>query len=157
MTPAGVQGVSEGRPRCRRPDVLRMKPVHVFGGIDRVDDLVRIDVLRQRKLNEDAVDVLIAIEPVDLGEQIQLGERLRKDALVRRAIQAPPPCALCSERKSRTRDRRATRTTTSTGWMPSRAIAAATSSSTCLATRFPSMRCAGIALVCITLPHLDCR
>ena len=39
-------------------------------------------MLRQRKLNEDAIDRVVAVEPVDFGEQFRLGERFGKDVLM---------------------------------------------------------------------------
>ena len=38
-------------------DVLRVEPVDVLGRVDRLDDGLLIDVVRQRELHEDAVDL----------------------------------------------------------------------------------------------------
>ena len=53
----GVPGTSApGRPSARRPGVDRVEAVDVLGGVDAVEDALRVDLRRQRKLDEDAVD-----------------------------------------------------------------------------------------------------
>ena len=51
------------------PHIHRMKAVDILFRIDRVEDLGLVDVLRQRKLNEDAVDFGIPVVPVDQGQE----------------------------------------------------------------------------------------
>ena len=53
-----------------------MKPVHVLARIDRLDHLLLRDVLRQRKLHDEAVDVRIGVQPGDLGKQSLFGRLL---------------------------------------------------------------------------------
>jgi len=53
------------------PDVDGVEPVDVLAGVDRLDDHVGIDVLRQGQLHEDAVDLGAGIEPgYDLPEAL---------------------------------------------------------------------------------------
>ncbi|MNR23217.1 hypothetical protein D3C85_1402240 [compost metagenome] len=50
-----------------------MKPVHVLLGRDGLDDLVRVHVLGQRKLHQDAVDGRVLVQDGDAGQQFGLG------------------------------------------------------------------------------------
>ena len=65
-TPYGVAGAERRRGRrsraCRR---YRVEAVHVLGRVDPVQDLLAVDVLRQRELDQDAVDRWVGVEPVD--------------------------------------------------------------------------------------------
>ena len=47
-----------------------MEAVHVFGGIDRQQNLLGIDVRGQRQLHQDAVDFVAAVQIGDQGEQV---------------------------------------------------------------------------------------
>jgi hypothetical protein len=47
-----------------------MEAVHVFRRIDREQDLLRVNLFRKRKLDEDSVDVIAMIELVDQSEQV---------------------------------------------------------------------------------------
>src|ERR1700731_1519675 len=47
-----------------------MKTVHVFGGIDGFEDALGIHLRGKRKLDENAVDVVVAIQVFDDGEQV---------------------------------------------------------------------------------------
>src|SRR5215470_6558868 len=67
-------------------EVYGMKAVHVFGGIDRFENALGIDLRRKRKLDEDAVYVVVAIQPIHDGEK-----RLRGDACGRRVKPACQP------------------------------------------------------------------
>ena len=61
----------ERRQAGREPaDVHRMKAVDVLGGIDRVQDLLAVDLPRQRKLHQDAVHGRIGVELSDQRQQI---------------------------------------------------------------------------------------
>src|SRR4051812_45452976 len=60
-------------------DVDRMKAVHVFRGIDPAQDFLRIDVLRQRELYQNSVDLRVGVEPVHRLQQLVLG-RVRRHA-----------------------------------------------------------------------------
>ena len=63
-----------------------MEAVDVLFGGEGVDDLLFVDVARQRELDEDAVDARIPVEPVDDAEEFGFGdvaaisERLGVDA-----------------------------------------------------------------------------
>ena len=46
-------------------DVVRMKSVGVLVGRHQIQDHLAVDLLRQRELHEDAVNLSIAIELVD--------------------------------------------------------------------------------------------
>ena len=59
--------------RCTsRPDVVRVEPVHVLGGVDALQHGRRADVRRQRQLDEDAVDRRVRVQPVDQREELGL-------------------------------------------------------------------------------------
>ncbi len=53
-----------------------MEAVDVLGRVDGVDDQLRVEAVRQRQLDEDAVDGVILVEARDLGEQGLAGRRL---------------------------------------------------------------------------------
>src|SRR4029077_12044149 len=52
-----------------------MEAIDVLGGIDGVDDGLRVDMRRQRELDEDAVNGDIGIEPADQRQQLRLARR----------------------------------------------------------------------------------
>src|ERR1043165_4539396 len=56
-------------------DVLLRRYVH--------QNLLRADVRRQRQLDENAVDIAVAVELVDERQQFALGDRRRKQVLLR--------------------------------------------------------------------------
>ncbi len=58
-----------------------MEAVDVLGGIDRLDHLEGGDVLRQRQLNEDAVDRGVGVEALDDREQVMFRGFLGKHML----------------------------------------------------------------------------
>src|SRR6202030_4497816 len=55
-----------------------MKTVHVFGGIDGFEDALGIHLRGKRKLDENAVDVVVAIQVFDDGEQVEGGHGGRR-------------------------------------------------------------------------------
>jgi hypothetical protein len=59
-----------------------MKAVHIFGGVDREENFFGIDVRRERKLDEDAVDFVARIETSDEGEEFFGGGVLRGGVLL---------------------------------------------------------------------------
>src|SRR5690606_34727443 len=59
-------------------DVVRVNTVDVLARIDGVDDGPRIDVVRQRQLHQDAVDLRIAVQLLDEPEQLRLGDARRQ-------------------------------------------------------------------------------
>lgn len=76
QNPVGRSGQIGGQARNHPPRIDRMKPVHVLARIDRLDHLLLRDVLRQRKLHDEAVDVRIGVQPGDLGKQSLFGRLL---------------------------------------------------------------------------------
>jgi len=52
-----------------------MQAVHILAGVDAFGHYVGIDLLRQRKLDQDAVDPRILIELPDPGQDLVLGQR----------------------------------------------------------------------------------
>ena len=65
----GHQRVLAGRQPTRVDD---MKPVDVLGRVDGVDHRGGVDLLRQRQLDQDAMNGWVAIQPFDQGQQIVL-------------------------------------------------------------------------------------
>ena len=59
-------------PVASRPALIGWKPSTSLSGSMRVMTLARVDVARQRQLDEDAVDRGIGVEPVDQREQVGL-------------------------------------------------------------------------------------
>src|SRR6185312_7069627 len=58
--------------------VHRLEAIHVLAGVDAVDQRVLVDVLRQRRLHQDAVDGRIGVELVDQREQFFLRRAARQ-------------------------------------------------------------------------------
>ena len=50
-------------------DVEGMEAVDIFGGVDRFEDFLCVNLCGERELDEDAVDVVAAIQIFDDGEQ----------------------------------------------------------------------------------------
>ena len=55
-----------------------MESVHVLGGVDRVQHLLAVDLLRQRKLHQDAVHRRIGVELFDQRQHLALRRVLGK-------------------------------------------------------------------------------
>ena len=55
-----------------------MKSVDVLAWIDRIDDALRIDVLRQRQLHQNAVDIVVGIELGDQRQELGFAGGLRQ-------------------------------------------------------------------------------
>jgi hypothetical protein len=64
-------------------DVQRMEPIHVLIRVDRKQDFPGIDLARQRKLDQDAVDVLALVQLVHEAEQV-IFRRLRRELILER-------------------------------------------------------------------------
>ncbi len=64
-------------------DIDGMKSVHVLSRIDRIDHCTLVDVLRRRRLHEDAVDRRVRVQRPDDGEQFVLRRRRRHVAFYR--------------------------------------------------------------------------
>jgi hypothetical protein len=60
-----------------------METVHVLGGIDGGDDLLRVDMRGQRKLHQDRMHRRIAVEAADQRQQIALADGLRQAVIER--------------------------------------------------------------------------
>src|SRR5260370_1354390 len=69
----GSAGDQAGAPADEAAEVDGMKTVHVLGGIDGFQNALGIDLRGKRKLDEDAVYVVVAIQGFDDGEQIESG------------------------------------------------------------------------------------
>ncbi len=81
--PVGVQGTSARSPDPEAADVQGMEAVDVLVGVDGVQDLLGIDVLGQRQLNENAVDVLVRVQALHERQDLVLGRRLGELVLER--------------------------------------------------------------------------
>ena len=75
----GQQHAAERRARHQRrqaagepPDIERMEAVDVLGRIDGGDDLLRVDLLRQRQLHQDAVHCASALSSRDQRRAVRL-------------------------------------------------------------------------------------
>ena len=49
----------------QEPGVERVQAVDILGGVDRIDDGLVVQMVRQGQLDEDAVDVVVAVELED--------------------------------------------------------------------------------------------
>src|SRR3569623_432285 len=72
------------QPAREPPRIAGMQPIHVLRRLDRVDDGVGVQPLRQRQLHQNAVDARIAVEPVDHRQHLGLRRIGRKLVLERR-------------------------------------------------------------------------
>ena len=68
---AGAQAGASGREQA---DVERMETVDIFFGRDGEQDALRIDVRRQRKLYENAIDVRRVVEVPDENQEVFSGD-----------------------------------------------------------------------------------
>jgi hypothetical protein len=77
---AGLRRAGRERRQTDRDaaDIEGMKPVDVLVRIDRRDHHVRTDLRRQRKLNQNAVYLAIAVEPFEQRQQLGLARRCRQ-------------------------------------------------------------------------------
>src|SRR5216683_3216697 len=69
----GSAGDQAGASADEAAEIDGMETVHVFGGINGFQNALGIDLRGKRKLDEDAVDVVVAIQVFDDGEQIEGG------------------------------------------------------------------------------------
>src|SRR5271156_6841993 len=71
---SGGRAWHQAGPLCReQPDVDGMKAVDIFRWIDGHQYSFRVHVRRQRQLNQDAVDVVAAVQVFDQGKQFLSG------------------------------------------------------------------------------------
>ena len=63
-------------------DIDRMEGVDVLFGIDRLDNRLVVEMLRQRKLYENAVDILFGVKRLYKAEQLLLGRSGRQSVLL---------------------------------------------------------------------------
>ncbi len=73
----GSTGHEAGASADEAAEIDGMETVHVFGGIDGFQDALGVHLWREGKLDENAVDVVVAIEVFDDGEQIESADRCR--------------------------------------------------------------------------------
>src|SRR5712692_7096260 len=59
-------------------EIDRMEAVHVFGGIDGFENTLGINLRGKRELDENAVDVVVAIQVFDDGEKFKSGDGGRR-------------------------------------------------------------------------------
>jgi hypothetical protein len=79
MIPSGVHATSAAVPWSSRPALIGCRPSTSFAGRSRARSL-RVELLRQRQLDQDPVDVLRAVQ---LGERrVELGRRGRSGRCV---------------------------------------------------------------------------
>ena len=71
----GSAGHQAGASADEAAEIDRMETVHVFGGIDGFEDALGIHLRGKRKLNQDAVHVVVAIQIVDNGEHFESADR----------------------------------------------------------------------------------
>ena len=159
-----MHGTSAGRPDASRPALTGWKPSTSFSGAIEVEHLLLADVLRQRELDEDAVDGVVRVEPSEEREQRRprsCRPAARGACRGCRPRRRPSPCCACRpgspDPRRRARPRgpaggRARRRTSST---PSR-----TSARTDSASFFPSrivavMGSSYSASRCAASPHLE--
>ena len=83
IEPTGVHGASARSPIDRRPTLTGWKPSTSFAGSISSSTLLAVDLLGQRQLHQDAVDVRIGVELGDELEQHLLGRVLGKLVLER--------------------------------------------------------------------------
>ena len=72
----GGAGLKAGLARDEAADVDGVEAVDVFGGGDGFEEALGIDVFGERELDEDAVDLVAAVEGVDHGEEFVGGDGL---------------------------------------------------------------------------------
>ena len=100
--PCGVHGTSAGLAAPQPPDIERVKAVDVLRRIERGDHRLRIDAARQRQLDEDAVDPVVGIEPVDqLEDRRGVGIRRQTDIRTRRSRPRRRRAPCCEHRLAR--------------------------------------------------------
>lgn len=106
----GHDAQRSGRDEARQSDVHAtdvdgVETVHVLAVVDSHDDLLLVDMLRQRQLNDEAIDILVFVEAVNTSQQLFLrhviliaDERRGKtallagDNLVFTYVSEPPSC-----------------------------------------------------------------
>ncbi len=69
MIPAGVQGIRPTRPLDQIAHADRMESVNVFGRVDGFQHQLGINLRRQRKLDQNAVNFVTIVQVVDQSEQ----------------------------------------------------------------------------------------
>src|SRR6516165_8051132 len=70
-----------GKATPQPADIDRVKAVHVLRRVDRGDNAVRIDLPRQRKLNQHPVDAVVDVQLLDLGDKRLLRDFRRQPKL----------------------------------------------------------------------------
>ena len=76
-----AEGGTRDQPRVAKQQaakIQRMQRVHVLRRFDRLGHGLWRDLLRERKLNQDSVDAVVAVEPIDQVEELLLARRFRQ-------------------------------------------------------------------------------
>ena len=73
--PAGVAGTKRSLPCTSSPDVGGVQAVHVLVGIERLYHRVDVDVVGQRELDEQTVDLVVLTKLAHLLDDLVLGRR----------------------------------------------------------------------------------
>ena len=82
--PSGVQGTSAGRPEASRPALTGWKPSTSLAGSMASSTALRVDLLGQRQLHQDAVHGRIGVELLHQRQQFGLADAVRQ-AVIERA------------------------------------------------------------------------
>ena len=90
-------------------DVVRMEAVDVLARIDALGHALRIDLLRQRQLHQDAVDRGIGVERVDQRQQLGFRRVAGRSCENERMPTASVVCACCARRPATPHSRRPAR------------------------------------------------
>src|ERR1700682_2925894 len=72
---SGRAGNKAGAPADEATEVDGMKSIDVFGRIDGFEDALGVDLGRERELNKDAVNIIVAVQIIDHGEHVECGYR----------------------------------------------------------------------------------
>ena len=72
--PLGCGRDEAGETDAHTPYIDGVEAVDVLGWVYGLDDLLLVDMLRQRELYDEAMHVWILVEPLDLSEQLLLGD-----------------------------------------------------------------------------------
>ncbi len=75
--PTGVQARGPGKVFHQRPDVQRMKPVDIFVRPQGSQNPVLVHLRRQRRLDQNAVDLGPLVQAFDDSEQFAGGDAIR--------------------------------------------------------------------------------
>ena len=130
---------ASSRPCMSRPGVGGGEAVHVLRRVDQADELVLVQVVGQRELEEDAVHPLVRVQPADqLRQLVRLTRRRPARGGTTRCRPRRSPRASCARRRRRP-DRRRRGSSPGRACGPSSRPPRLTSSRTLAAIALPSM------------------